>query len=114
MVRLGRGAWFEVPRPVRACSSSMRLEASALLSVSSNSSPASWESVCRDEACAPVIRSSPVTQSSGSFSVLSMPGEYPIERAFGQTLPYSVRDQTVCSVSTTVSESTGASGAKLR
>ena len=48
----------------------MRREASALLSDGSNSSFASSLSVLRYEAWAPVIGSSPVVHSDGSFSVL--------------------------------------------
>jgi hypothetical protein len=44
-----------------------RFDASALVRFASNSTPASWESVWRYEACAPVIGSSPVFQSRGSF-----------------------------------------------
>src|SRR4051794_37647259 len=48
----------------------MRRDASALVRFSSKSTWASSLSVFRYERCAPVIGSSPVTQSSGSFSML--------------------------------------------
>src|SRR5437764_8986740 len=63
-----------LPRPVFRCSSSIFFEASALVQFSLNSSPASRQSVCRLERCGPVIGSSFVTQSSGSFSGLSEAG----------------------------------------
>jgi len=58
------------PRPVFCCSSSMRLDASAFVRLSSKDSWASSESVFKYERCAPVIGSSPVTHSSGSFAML--------------------------------------------
>ena len=54
-----------LPRPVFSCNSSMRLDASALLSVSSNGSLACSDNVFKYDFCAPVIASSPVAQSSG-------------------------------------------------
>src|SRR5947209_16266765 len=59
--------------------SSISFEASALVRSSLNWSgvPACSHSVLRYEACAPVIGSSPDTQSSGSFCVL------PTGRVFG-------------------------------
>src|SRR3954469_24799117 len=47
----------------------MRFDASALVTSPGGSSPASRASVSRYDAWAPVIGSSPVTQSSGSFCV---------------------------------------------
>src|SRR4051812_6166228 len=61
----------------------MRRLASAFESPSSNGSPASSLSVFRYDACAPVIGSSPVFQSAGSFSVFVMslmPRTYPHAR----------------------------------
>ena len=49
-------------------------DASALVQFSLYSSPASRQSVCRYERCGPVIGSSFVTQSSGSFLGLSDAG----------------------------------------
>src|SRR5437879_5344815 len=65
-----RRGYIEVylPRPVFACNSSIFFEASALVSLSLKCSPASRQSVCRYERCGPVIGSSPVVHSSGSFS----------------------------------------------
>ena len=53
-------------RGERSRSSSIRFEASAFDSVSSNSSPVSRHSVSRSDRCASVIGSSPVFHSSGS------------------------------------------------
>lgn len=58
------------PRPVFCCSSSIFFDASAFVQSSLNSSPASRQSVWRYERCGPVIASSFVTHSSGSFSGL--------------------------------------------
>src|SRR5687767_7454657 len=66
----GRPGGDQVPRPVFSCSSSIFFDASALVSSSSTSSPASSARVWRYERWAPVIGSSPVTQLSGSLMVL--------------------------------------------
>src|SRR4051812_10059967 len=58
------------PRPVLWRSSSIFLDASALVRSSSTSSPASVARVFRYDSWAPVIGSSPVVQSSGSLIVL--------------------------------------------
>src|SRR5205814_632963 len=54
-------------RPVFSCRSSIFFDASAFVMSSLTCSRASSASVCRYERCAPVIGSSPVVQSSGSF-----------------------------------------------
>jgi hypothetical protein len=61
-LQAGRVYW---PRPVRSCNRSICLAASAFVSRSGGSSPASWDSVCRYDRCAAVSGSSPVFQSSG-------------------------------------------------
>src|SRR5205807_2663344 len=77
--RLPAGAFFPLPRHLllahsakRCFKMSIRFEASALVRPSSYAlgSCACSERVLRYEACAPVMGSSPETQSSGSFSVL--------------------------------------------
>src|SRR5215467_11018393 len=63
-----------MPRPVFCCNSSIFFEASALVQFWLNSSLASRQSVWRYDRCGPVIGSSFVTHSSGSFSGLSDAG----------------------------------------
>jgi hypothetical protein len=53
----------------------MSFEASALLSRSGTSRPVSCASVERYDACGPVMGSSPVTHSSGSFSAAAVGAE---------------------------------------
>src|SRR5262249_33022662 len=63
-----------MPLPVFCCNSSIFFEASALVQFWLNSSPASRQRVWRYDRCGPVIGSSFVTHSFGSFSGLSDAG----------------------------------------